>query len=75
MELRRRELLADENGYWRQRMMMEQRAASLSGMSSGGMAQQAEAEEPERPASSTSPEVRWARAHAFLFHSAVSVPG
>ncbi len=72
MELRRRELLADENGYWRQRMMMEQRAASLSGMSSGGMVQQAEAEEPEHPASTTSPEV--CRARAFRFTSQRQYP-
>lgn len=32
MEQRRLELLSDENGYWRQRMMMEERAATLSGL-------------------------------------------
>lgn len=29
MEARRAELLSDEHGYWRQRMMMEEQAAAL----------------------------------------------
>lgn len=32
MEMRRKELLSDENGYWRQRMIMEER---LFGMATG----------------------------------------
>ncbi len=35
MEQRRLELLSAEHGYWRQRMIMEERAASLSGGTSG----------------------------------------
>ncbi len=69
MELRRKELLSDENGYWRQRMILDQRLSGmgLEALSSGGAGGEwgsAEAsaspgdasEDPDR-AVSTSPQV------------------
>ncbi|GLI67376.1 hypothetical protein VaNZ11_011557 [Volvox africanus] len=35
MELRRKELLSDENGYWRQRMIMEERLSGMAAASGG----------------------------------------
>ncbi|GIL82776.1 hypothetical protein Vretimale_8343 [Volvox reticuliferus] len=65
MELRRKELLSDENGYWRQRMIMEERLSGMTAANGGTDRNNASAmpspdllDEPDRYRSSSPEDIR-----------------